>query len=302
MEIHTCLWNDVTAFDFTPGDLSFLSGEIGQALIIHQTGADFLARAGGADILLCWEFPESWYAQCGKLGAILTPAAGSDWIEPDPQGLIPVYHGTFHGNILSESLLGAILYMNHQMPQMIRNFNNRSWDRDLQAHCQLLANQHVLIIGMGNIGLVCAEVIARTGAKVTGVNRTVSGDHPGINTVPFSLLDEVIPVADHIVLLLPGEPGTDRLMHRDRLLLCKQGAYLYNFGRGNALASEDLLAAWDHLGGAFLDVTDVEPLPVESPLWGLENIMITPHSSCVYDEYRRQYLVEAAGHIKQLIG
>ena len=78
----------------------------------------------------------------------------------------------------------------------------------------------------------------------------------------------------------------------DRLRLCKPGAFVYNFGRGNALAGEDLVAAADHIGGAFLDVTDEEPLPPDSPLWSLDNVMITPHSSCIYREYKQAFLDE----------
>ena len=81
-------------------------------------------------------------------------------------------------------------------------------------------------------------------------------------------------------------------MSPERLLTCKPGAIRYNIGRGNALRSTDLLDHWDRLGGAFLDVTEEEPLLAESPLWQLNNIIITSHSSCVYEDYRRLFVNE----------
>ena len=110
-----------------------------------------------------------------------------------------------------------------------------------------------------------------------------------------------LPRADHVILLLPGTSGTDRFMNPDRLAKMKPGAFIYNFGRGNALHSADLVSYWSHLGGAFLDVTDEEPLPNDSPLWQLENLMITPHSSCVYQDYKSAFLNEAIGNMREIM-
>ncbi len=74
----------------------------------------------------------------------------------------------------------------------------------------------------------------------------------------------------------------------------KEGAYIYNFGRGNSLIAEDLIPALrdGRLGGAFLDVTEEEPLPADSPLWSEANVVITPHSSCVCSEYKAGFVEE----------
>lgn len=300
MNIHTCLWNDVTAFDFVPDDLEPIKNRFPDvSLTIHSNESAFLDSASDADILLTWEFQPSWYAQCGALKLIMTPAAGDDWVSPDPSGRVRIVHGSFHGEILAESLLHAILFMNHRMPQMVKNFQEKSWDRNLQADCRLLANQTVLIIGMGKIGERCAKLIAATGAKVIGIRREAASPGSDIPVAGVEKLDEVLTEADHVVLLLPGGEQTMGFMNPERLQRCKKGAYLYNFGRGNALSSADLLEASHHIGGAFLDVTDDEPLPADSPLWGLENIMITPHSSCVYREYRARFINEVIGYLEE---
>lgn len=302
MELHTCLWNEVNAFNFLAEDLAPIRNNFPSLKIVcHQDTDGFLASADKAQYLLTWDFPAAWYQACPALKAIFTPAAGGDWVEQDPRGQVELLHGTFHGRMLGESLLGAILFMNHRMPAMIRNFQCRAWDRNLQQDCRLLRSQVVLIVGLGHIGSECAKLLHGLGMHVIGIKRDpnrLSMPLPGIDISPVSELDSRLGEADHVVLLLPGDSSTDRLLNLERLLRCKEGAHIYNFGRGNAIASADLVAAKDHIGGAFLDVVEQEPLAPDSPLWDMENVMITPHSSCVYREYKHAFIAEVIGHLR----
>ena len=295
MELHTLLRSDIRAFDFMPDDFGPVRGRLPDARLTHHDDEAQLAAAlGSAAYVLTWAFNADWYERAPNLRAVLTPAAGADWVAPDPSGRVPVIHGTFHGEILRESLLHAVLFMNHNMPAMIRNFEQRAWDRNLQHGSRLLAGQRALIIGYGSIGKSCGELLERVGMQVVGVGRSASGDKRGIE----SLSDE-LPLADHVVIVLPGDASTDGLIGADELARCKDGAFIYNFGRGNALPSAALLEHLPRLGGAFLDVVDEEPLPADSPLWQQPNVMITPHSSCVYRDYIPRYLAEAAGKIAE---
>lgn len=303
MEVHACLSSDVNAFDFKREDLARLAERFPRmTLRVHSDPAGFLDAAASADYLLTWEFDESWYPRCRNLKAIFTPAAGRDWVAADPEGRVEVHHGTFHGRLLGESLLGAMLFMNRRMPGMIRNFQRREWDRNIQADCRLLANQTVLIIGLGHIGSECARILRPLGAKVIGIKRNparLPGPLDGVEIRPAAELEAVLPETDHVAVLLPGDTSTDRILDEARLKMCKAGAYIYNFGRGNAVASADLVKASDHIGGAFLDVVDEEPLSPDSPLWSLDNIMITPHSSCIYREYKEAFIDEVIDHLNQ---
>lgn len=94
-------------------------------------------------------------------------------------------------------------------------------------------------------------------------------------------LDEELPQADLVALSLPGTPETYRLFDAARLARCKPGAILLNVGRGNTVDCDALAAAVQSgaLYGAAVDVTDPEPLPPDHPLWGLDNVIITPHIS-----------------------
>ncbi len=301
MELHTCLWNEVDVFDFEDDDFLPLSIQFPELRIrSHRSVEDFLAVADQADLLLTWDFEEGWYQACPRLKTIYTPAAGSDWVSPDPNEGVTLIQGAFHGLILAESVLGALLYMNRRMPDMMRNHRDRSWDRNLQRNTRILGNQNVLIVGLGNIGTACAKLIQSTGAKVIGLRRKpAKADTDGIETRSIDELENLLPWADHVILLLPGSTGTDHFMDPNLLRQMKKGSYIYNFGRGNALATADLLPSLDNLGGAFLDVTDEEPLPDESPLWHHDKVMITPHSSCVCREYKPLFLDEIMSHLRE---
>ncbi len=286
MNIHSMLWNDVSAFSFVEDDFVPL---LPDTVTCHKDIAGFLSAAAGVELALTWDWDAAWYEHCPNLKTIMTPAAGADWVQPDPNGRVQIVHGTFHGPMLAESLLQALLFMNHGGPAMLRNFTAQAWDRNLQRTSRMLRQQKVLIIGLGQIGRHCERLIAGTGAEVAGIRRH-----------NVHRLDSLLPTADHVVLLLPGNAETAGFMNAARLQLMKDGAFVYNFGRGNVLPVEDLLTELPRLGGAFLDVTEPEPLPDSSPLWHAPNVMITPHSSCVYTEYRALFVAEVADQLVQL--
>ncbi len=254
----------------------------------HFSEQSFLEDAERTEAVITWRFEECWYHQFPQLKTVYTPAAGHEWIKRDPLGQVSIIHGTFHGTILAESLIGALLFMNRRMPAMIKNHRDRNWDRNLQSQTRLLKDQTVIIIGYGNIARTCTSALRPMVARIIGVKRSSDGE----GTFQTSQLPNLLPHADHVVLLLPGTTETDRFMNSDLLALMKNGSYIYNFGRGNSLLAEDLLPAMEYLGGAFLDVTEEEPLPPHSALWSHENIFITPHSSCICDDYSKLYIDE----------
>ena len=299
MELHTCLWNDVRAFDFNDVDFDILRRALpGLTLVVHANESSFLEHAEKVEAVLTWTFKAAWYQQFASLKWIMTPAAGKELVEPHPSGKVKIVHGTFHGKLLSESLLSALLFMNHRMPQMLDNFQQHAWNRDIQGPSRLLSDQTVMIIGFGHIGQHCAKVLRHLGTRVIGISRSAKPVSFEAEVYGLELLADYLPEADHVVLLLPGGKETDQFMDETRLAICKKGAYLYNFGRGNALHSNDLVKCWEHLGGAFLDVTDEEPLPATSELWSLKNMMITPHSSCIYKSYKEAFLKETLDYLR----
>jgi phosphoglycerate dehydrogenase-like enzyme len=111
---------------------------------------------------------------------------------------------------------------------------------------------------------------------------------PGFDRIfPIANLNEALAVADHVVVTLPHTPRTRGLFNAETFAAMKPGAMIYNVGRGPVIDTAALVAALEaeHLGGAGLDVTDPEPLPEDSSLWDMENVLITAHTSGATPRY-----------------
>lgn len=136
------------------------------------------------------------------------------------------------------------------------------------------------IIGLGAIGGEVARIAPALGIRPIGVRRTPRGDEP-CETWPVSRLHELLPLVDDLVLTAPLNDDSRGLIGAAELALLRPGAHVVNVGRGAVIDESALVAALQsgQVGGAALDVFEVEPLPDESPLWEMDNVIVTPHSS-----------------------
>jgi len=292
------LKSDVDAFSIKPRHLDRIREAFPGIRLVEATGReDFHLRLPDAVWLMTWVFRPEWYDKAPKLEAVFTPAAGHDWVTPDPSGRVKNFYGHFHGRIMRESLLAMMLYFNRRLDPASDNVKKNIWDHRIYDGASSLFSQRVLIVGYGAIGRQMAELLKAFDARITGVKRSTEGfenDPYAERVVTFAELDEELPMADHVVLVLPGGPETDDLFtgqHFDRM---KPGAYLYNLGRGNCCREEDLVRALINgpLAGAGLDVCHEEPLHPSAPLWKLPNALITPHASAISQEYLDLYIEE----------
>lgn len=153
----------------------------------------------------------------------------------------------------------------------------RAWERHDVADLQGLT---LGVIGLGPIGLEVARIGVALRMRVVGVRRTPRGDEP-CETWSLARLEELLGIADALVLAVPLSDATQHLLDARRIALMKPGAWLVNVGRGGLVEEPALVAALasGHLGGAGLDVFETEPLPAESPLWSMPNVIVTPHCS-----------------------
>lgn len=138
----------------------------------------------------------------------------------------------------------------------------------------------VLVVGAGHVGSAFAGMCRAFGARTVGLKRAVSGPVEGFDEVrTMDELDALLPRADVVALMLPHSPQTAGLMNADRIALMKDDAVLLSAGRGSVLDQDALVQAMGagKLWGAALDVTDPEPLPADSPLWDVPNLLLTPH-------------------------
>jgi phosphoglycerate dehydrogenase-like enzyme len=153
----------------------------------------------------------------------------------------------------------------------------RAWERH---EVRELEGQRLGVVGLGPIGLEVARLGAALRMRVVGMRRAPRGDEP-CETWPLARLDELLAQTDALVLAVPLNDDTKHMLDARRFALLPRGAWFVNVGRGGLVDEAALVAALQsgHLGGAGLDVFEVEPLPPESPLWSMPNVIVTPHSS-----------------------
>ena len=159
--------------------------------------------------------------------------------------------------------------------------HEKAWKYDeTREKSYLLNEQTVLILGFGTIGKRIAELLTPLKMNLIGFKRTIRGDET-IKIVTESELDEIFPIADHIINVLPANDATINFFDEKCFAKFKLGAIFYNIGRGVTVDQDVLLQQLQngHLAAAYLDVTNPEPLPTEHPLWTAPNCYITPHSA-----------------------
>jgi phosphoglycerate dehydrogenase-like enzyme len=156
------------------------------------------------------------------------------------------------------------------------------WDRP--QHLTEINGSVLLIVGYGSIGRELARRAKAFDMSIWGVTRSGKGDRTYTEKIfPASQLNEALPSADYVVIAAPETSETKHLIGAEQIARMKRGARLINVARGSLLDEAALIGALQSgaLGGAALDVTGVEPLPPESPLWKAPNLFITPHTSAI---------------------
>lgn len=180
----------------------------------------------------------------------------------------------------AQHVLSMMLSHVRQLPASFEDqMTARSWAYDrIRAKTGILEDETVLILGFGAIGRRLAELVSPFRVRVVAVRRRVTGSE-SVETHPIERLHELLAEADYVANVLPLNPSTDSLMDEKAFGAMKNGASFYNVGRGSTVDQAALIAALEsgRLGGAYLDVTDPEPLPSDHPLWTTKNCHITPH-------------------------
>jgi phosphoglycerate dehydrogenase-like enzyme len=207
----------------------------------------------------------------GRLRVIQTLSAGVDWLVGNvPKQVMVCNARGVYDAPLAEWVVGAILAMQRGLVQARDAQARREWD---EIEPPELAGRRVVILGLGSIGTAISNRLRPFGVEVIGVARTARDGVRGLAD-----LDEVLPEAEILVNILPLTGETRGLLDARRLGLLPDGALLVNAGRGRTIETsalvEELQAGRMR---AALDVTDPEPLPGDHPLWGLPNVLISPH-------------------------
>jgi phosphoglycerate dehydrogenase-like enzyme len=190
-----------------------------------------------------------------------------------------------HAGPLAEFAILGLLAFAKDLPRHQRDQRARHWP-DGQTPVGELRGQTLLLVGVGAIGTETARLASAFGMHVLAVKRSLEGVVPHVDELhPVSDLRALVGRADAIVITLPGTDATRGLLDAETLAAVKPGAVLVNVGRGAVLDEAALIERLQDgtLKGAALDVFTEEPLPDDSPLWGLENVIVTPHDIALVD-------------------
>ena len=179
---------------------------------------------------------------------------------------------------LAESVTGAMLALGCGFLSYVEQQRARQWK---PVAFTPLRDRTLLVVGFGKIGECVACNAKALGMRVVGI-RATPAPHPAVNEMHGpEALHALLPAADFVSLHVRLNDATRGLISREALAAMKPGAYLVNTSRGPIVDEAALIGALrsGHLGGAYLDVFETEPLPAESPLWDMPNVLITPHAS-----------------------
>jgi len=210
-------------------------------------------------------------AQMRRLRVVQTLTAGFDRVRPHvPAGAVLCNARGVHDASTAEWVMTAVLASVRQFPYFTAEQAAGRWSYRFTGS---LAGQTVLIVGYGSIGAAVERRLAGFEVRVLRVARSARA---GVS--PVADLPGLLPQADVVILLAPMTTQTIGMADAGFLARMKDGALLVNAARGSLVVTDDLVAelASGRLSAA-MDVTDPEPLPAGHPLWGLPNVLITPH-------------------------
>lgn len=250
----------------------------------------FLRELPGATHAVVWEFRKDWFARAKNLRVLATPGAGRELLPPDaemPRGVVRV-NGAFHGAIMSETVLACILAHARGL-YAAYDFQRAGvlWPRgEMSPFCTRVAGTRAVVLGYGKIGRAIGAKLTALGVEVVGIRRA-----------NFAELKPALRSARWLVVVLPGDTGTDGLVDAAVLRAMRRDAVLVNVGRGNAVDEAALASALRarRIAGAYLDVFRNEPLTSDAPLAGdLPGLVRLPHASALAPDYLELFFNELA--------
>lgn len=192
-----------------------------------------------------------------------------------------------HGPVVAEHVIALIFALAKKIPQAALLQRKKVWGQEAMwtegQHLREVGGATLGLIGLGSIGRRVAQMASALGMRVIAVREHVEkGTPPGVQAVYApGEIDRLLEEADFVVVAAPLLSATQGLMNSKRLSRMKRDAFLINVGRGPQVDEAALAEALRsrQIAGAALDVFDHEPLPSDSPLWDLEDLLITPHTA-----------------------
>ena len=248
-----------------------------------ETDEEALEAIRDADAAFGW-VPPTALAAAQKLRWMHSPEAGpffgfyykelteSDLTITNPRGI--------YFDHISHHILMFVLALARGLPWYMDAQRRREWDKDARKSPYIdLAGAVALVNGVGGIGHETARICSTLGMDVIGIEPRREYDLPFVEFHTPDEIDAQLPRADFVITTVPHTPETEGMFDARRFALMKPSAYFINIGRGMVCKIDDLADAVEDgtIAGAGLDVFEQEPLPSDHKLWGLPNVLMTPH-------------------------
>jgi phosphoglycerate dehydrogenase-like enzyme len=229
-----------------------------------------------------WNVPREAVQRAGRLRWIHSTAAGVDQLlypEVMERDIVITTSSGIHQPLV-EHVFAMLLALTRRLHVAIRNQMGRKWDR-ARAVGGEVRGMTMGVLGLGSIGAEVAEKAAVFGMRVIGTKRTPAPVPHVERVYPPEALRDVLAASDVVVIALPLTDETRGLLGEAEFRAMKRTAIVINIGRGPIVQEAALVRALQErwIGGAGLDVFEREPLPGDSPLWAMEDVIITPHVS-----------------------
>lgn len=271
--------------------------------VAEAQAAEYLDQA---EVLIGWaRMPVEVLRRAGKLRWIHSPSAGMDRADPDDyRHLLLTNSSGAAAPPMAEYVIAAMLLFAKGFPHMARRQREHVWDRRFTA--REIGGRTCGIVGLGAIGRETARRARALGMRVVGIRRTISGpatDEDADEMLPPNELPRLLRESDYVVLAVPLTDETRGMIGAEELAMMKPDAVLINIARGPVVDEEALIAALRDgaIAGAALDVFNQEPLPATSPLWDMENVIVTPHFSAGSDRYSERVAAIACENLRRYL-
>jgi phosphoglycerate dehydrogenase-like enzyme len=285
-----------------------LKQDFPQVDVVHLSNYDKVEdQLRDAEIAITWSLRPDQFAVARKLRWIHSPAAAvhqlmfSELVNSD---VLVTNARDVHAPVVAEHVIALLLALAKKIPQAVRLQDSHIWGKDKLKPSEL-SGAVLGLVGLGSIGREVTKRASGLGMRVIAVRK--SSERPSIKGVervfPVSQLHEMLAEADYVVIAAPRTRETEKLFDAQRIAQMRPGACLINVSRG-ALIEESALAQAlrsKHLGGAALDVFAEEPLASESPLWDVENLLITPHTAAVTDKLWQRHYAQVQENLRRFL-
>ncbi len=265
-------------------------------IIVGKDPSIWQDHIDSAEILISWK--NSFAEQVQKSNTLRWIQSWSAGIDNYPldyfkknQILLTTANGV-HTNPISETVFALMLSLTRNLHKYIRNQEKKKWFHEynyLELH-----NKTIGIVGVGAIGQEVAKIAKAFNMNVLGVRNSGKELDYVDRMYLSSELEEVLPLCDYVVVATPLTPETKHSFTRESFKLMKETAFFINIGRGQLVKEDDLIWALENkeILGAGLDVFEVEPLPESNPLWEMEQVIVTPHTSGSTGYYNERVIEE----------